>query len=330
MKALDQEQSDPKGTVNIQKHVHLLGNILRYSELVDQSQLMDTLLGAFTILSKTTNSTLRQHVMHYLSMSEQEEFYTSTYPICFHQMQTDILPELFISNSMCRFTERILRHFQIITDIQSKCIIVFKEFMYHGLTQAFNMNSSNYLIESHLRLTKTVMILQDKIRKEGISESTKLPLSEDEIYRIAQIVIKLLQTSSDIKIKQVCIEILAVILNQGDIEMLEQILKGRNQDEDFYCFLFDLLNTKKLCISPFNSAKMLKKISNAASYEHIGHHSEFERIINFNHNVLDGFIGNQVEYEQYCEQFYEYSLEIVFLYAMKISGHYKLDMWIKF
>jgi hypothetical protein len=119
MKTLDEEQAD-KGATNIQRHVHLLGNILRYSEIEDQSQLSETLLRAFTTLSKTTNSTLRQHVMHYLSMSEQEEFYKSTYPICFHQMQTDILPEQFISNSMCRFTERILRHFQIITDIQSK------------------------------------------------------------------------------------------------------------------------------------------------------------------------------------------------------------------
>jgi hypothetical protein len=171
--------------------------------------------------------------------------------------------------------------------------------MYHGLTQAFNMNSSNYLIESYLRLTKTVMILQDKLNKEGAANSTQLPLSEDEIYRIAQIAIQLLETSSDVIIKQICVEIIAVILNLGDIEMLEQILRGSNQDEDFYCFLFNQLNTKKLCIHPFNSSKLRKKISNTSSYDHISHHSEFERIINFNHNALDGFIGNQIEYEQY-------------------------------
>ena len=245
-------------------------------------------------------------------------------------MQTDILPEQSISNSMCRFTERILRHFQIITDIQSKCIVVFKEFINHGLTQAFTMGCVNYLVESYLRFTKTVMILQDKVKKEGSYEDGSLPLSDDEMFKIAKIVIKIIETSSDLKIKQVCVEIIAVILNQGDIEMLEQLKKGDNLDEDFYCFLFNEINSTKTMIAPFNSSKMRKKISSSASFEHITHHAEFERIINFNHNALDSFMGNMTEYDQYCREYYEYSLEIVFLYALKISANYKLEMWVKF
>jgi len=245
-------------------------------------------------------------------------------------MQTDILPEHFISNSMCRFTERILRHFQIITDIQSKCIVVFKEFMYHGLNQAFNLGTPNYLVISYLRLTKTVMILQDKVKKQGKYQEGKLPLTEDEIYKIAQISIKLIEISADIHIKQVCVELIAVILNLGDIEMLEMIKKGQNMDEDFYCFLFNELNSVKISAGPFNSSKMRKKISNTPSHDHISHHTEFERIINFNHNALDSFVGNNTEFEQYCREYYEYSLEIVFLYALKISGHFKLEMWVKF
>ena len=80
----------------------------------------------------------------------------------------------------------------------------------------------------------------------------------------------------------------------------------------------------------YNSSKMRKRISTSQSYEHIVHHSEFERLINFNHNALDSFTGNYTEYEQYWREYYEYSLEILFLYALKISGHFKLDMWIKF
>lgn len=331
MKKLDEEQqAGSKAVSNIQRHVLVLGNMIRYIEPDESPHLMQALLTAFSSLSKTTNSVLRQYVMHYLAMSDQEEFYKNTYPICFHQMQTDILPELFISNSMCRFTERIMRHFQIITDIQSKCIIVFKEFMNHGLSQAFNMGSTNYIVESYLRLTKTVMILQDKAKKDGQYEEGSLPLTEDDIFKVAKIVIRLIETSTDIQIKQVCIEIIAVILNLGDIEMLEQIKKGQNLDEDFYCFLFNELNSTKMMVTPFNSSKIRKKISHTPSYEHIVHHSEFERIINFNHNALESFVGNTTEYQQYQREYYEYSLEIVFLYAMKISGHYKLEMWIKF
>lgn len=52
-------------------------------------------------------------------------------------------------------------------------------------------------------------------------------------------------------------------------------------------------------ISPFNASKMRKKISNAQSYEHIVHHAEFERLINFNHSAFESFTGNSTEYEQY-------------------------------
>ena len=57
------------------------------------------------------------------------------------------------------------------------------------------------------------MILQDKSKKDGSFDQSSFPLSDDEIYKIAEIVIKLIETSTDIAIKQVCIEILAVILN---------------------------------------------------------------------------------------------------------------------
>ena len=325
-----EEELQAKGTENIQRHILIYGNMIRFIETENNEMLMECLLKVLTNLSKTANSILRQYVIHYLSISDKEEFYKSTYPIWFHQMQTDILPELFISHSMCIFTEKILRHFQIITDIQSKWIIIFKEFVNHGLDQVFNTNWTNYLIEGYLKLTKTVMILQDKIKKEKQYEDGSLPLTDEDLFRIAQIVINLIETTWDIHIKQVWIEIIAVILNSGDIEMLEQIKKGSNYDEDFYWFLFNELNSTKSMIWPFNSSKMRKKISASQSYEHIVHHTEFERLINFNHNALESFTGNSTEYEQYCREYYEYSLEILFLYSLKISGHYKLDMWIKF
>ena len=112
--------------------------------------------------------------------------------------------------------------------------------------------------------------------------------------------------------------------------MLEQIKKKRNLDEDFYCFLFDELNMTKFMAKPFNSSKIRKRISFEHSHEHITHHSEFERIINFNNNALDSYILTKSEYQEYQREYYEYSLEIVFLYALKISAHYKLDLWIKF
>ena len=61
----------------------------------------------------------------------------------------------------------------------------------------------------------------------------------------------------------------------------------------------------------------------------IAHNVEFERLINFNHSALDSFVGSSKEYELFSREYYEYSLEILFLYSLKISGHYKLDMWIK-
>ena len=246
-----EEELQTKGAENIQRHILLYGNMIRYIEAENNEKLMESLLQVLINLSKTTNSVLRQYVIHYLSISDQEEFYKSTYPIWFHQMQTDILPELFICHSMCKFTEKILRHFQIITDIQSKWIIIFKEFIIHGLDQVFNMSWTNYLIESYLRLTKTVMILQDKIKKEKHCEDGSLPLTDEEIFRISQIVIMLIETTWDIHIKQVWIEIIAVVLNSGDIEMLEQIKKGSNYDEDFYWFLFNELNSIKSIISSY-------------------------------------------------------------------------------
>lgn len=57
------------------------------------------------------------------------------------------------------------------------------------------------------------MILQDKSKKDGSFDQSSFPLSDDEIYKIAEIVIKLIENSTDIAIKQVCIEIIAVILN---------------------------------------------------------------------------------------------------------------------
>ena len=179
-------------------------------------------------------------------------------------------------------------------------------------------------------MAKTVMILQDKIKKEGDFEPNILPLSDNEIYRIAETVLTLIEKSSDINIKQVCVEIIAVILNCGDIEMLEQIKKGRNFDEDFYCFLLNELNSTKLMVKPFNFQKLRKRISHEETFEHMTHHSEFERIINFNNNAMDSFSFGKAEFLQYKREYYEYSLEIVFIYALKISAHFKLELWIKF
>ena len=328
MAKLDEEvKAGTKSVTNIQKHVYLLGNILRHTDMDKTTDVKDSLLQVFINLSKTANSVLRQYVMHFLSMNDQEEFFTNTYPICFHQMQTDILPELFITNSMWKFTERILRHFQFVTDIQSKCIIVFKEFINHGLLEVLEHFNHAYLVNNYLKLAKTVLILQDKVKKDGRIEN--LPLTENEIYNITKIVVQLLQKTNNIHLKQTCVEIIATVLNLGDIETLEKLLKSSNYDEDFYCFLLDELNNTKAQISPFNSSKMRKKISSQPSYEHIIHNTEFERLINFNHNSLDSFVGNSKDYELFCKEYYEYSLEILFLYAMKISGHYKLDMWIK-
>lgn len=101
MAKLDEEvKAGTKSVTNIQKHVYLLGNILRHTDMDKTTDVKDSLLQVFINLSKTANSVLRQYVMHFLSMNDQEEFFTNTYPICFHQMQTDILPELFITNSM--------------------------------------------------------------------------------------------------------------------------------------------------------------------------------------------------------------------------------------
>lgn len=325
----EEQKADSKSVVNIQRHIYLLGNMLRNIELDENQELKQYLLEVFVTLSKTANSYLRQYVMHFLSMNDQEDFFTNTYPICFHQMQTDILPELFITNSMCKFTEKILRHFQFITDIQSKCIIVFKEFIQHGLMNAFDHTMHSYLLNSYLKLAKTVLILQDKVKKDGQFDSNSLPLSEAEIYNIVKIVIKLLKTTTNIHLKQSCIEIVATVLNLGDIETLENILKGSNYDEDFYCFLIDQLNSSKSMVAPFNASKMRRKISGQNSYEHITHNVEFERVINFNQNALDSFIGSAKEFELFSREYYEYSLEIVLIYAIKISGHYKLDMWIK-
>lgn len=89
-----------KAVPNIQKHVFLLGNMLRYLDLEENPEMKKSLVEIFSSLSTTADSVLRQYVMHFLAMSDQEEFFTNTYPFCFHQMQTDILPELFITNSM--------------------------------------------------------------------------------------------------------------------------------------------------------------------------------------------------------------------------------------
>jgi len=56
-------------------------------------------------------------------------------------MQTDIITQPSNANSMCKFTERILRSFQVINDTKSKLIIVFKEFIIHGLLKAFGDNT---------------------------------------------------------------------------------------------------------------------------------------------------------------------------------------------
>ena len=74
---------------------------------------------------------------------------------------------------------------------------------------------------------------------------------------------------------------------------------------------------------------MIKKILSQPSNEHIIHNIEFVRVINFNHNVLDSFVGTSKEYELFCKEYYEYSFEILVLYALKISSRYKLDMWMK-
>ena len=96
----DEIKTDSKAVTNIQRHVYLLGNILRHTDMDKTTDVKNSLLQVFINLSKTANSVLRQYVMHFLSMTDQEDFFTNTYPICFHQMQTDILPELFITNSM--------------------------------------------------------------------------------------------------------------------------------------------------------------------------------------------------------------------------------------
>lgn len=57
------------------------------------------------------------------------------------------------------------------------------------------MSTTNYLIEGYLRLTKTVMILQDKFKKEKQIDDSSLPLSDDDLYRIAQIVVSLIETT---------------------------------------------------------------------------------------------------------------------------------------
>lgn len=82
IKTLDEEkQASSKGADNIQRHVLVFGNMLRYADEEGNLELMDNLVKVFSNLSKTTNSVLRQYVIHYLSMSDQEEIYKNTYPI---------------------------------------------------------------------------------------------------------------------------------------------------------------------------------------------------------------------------------------------------------
>ena len=96
----DEIKTGSKAATNIQRHVYLLGNVLRHTDRDKTTDVKSFLLQVFINLSKTVNSVLRQYVIHFLSMTNQEDFFANTYPICLHQKQTDILPKLFIINSM--------------------------------------------------------------------------------------------------------------------------------------------------------------------------------------------------------------------------------------
>ena len=109
--------------------------------------------------------------------------------------------------------------------------------------QAFDHTNHAYLVKNYLRLAKTVLILQDKVKKDD--KINCLLLTKNEIYDIIKTVVQLLQKTNNVNLKQVCIEIIVTVLNLGDIEALGKLLKDSNYDEDLYCFLLNELNNTK-------------------------------------------------------------------------------------
>ena len=55
---------------------------------------------------------------------------------------------------------------------------------------------------------------------------------------------------------------------------------------------------------------------------------EFEKILNVNNAALEKNTGAQVETDLVSQEYYKYVLEVILIIALKISGHYKLEMWI--
>lgn len=56
-------------------------------------------------------------------------------------------------------------------------------------------------------------------------------------------------------------EVLAVLLYRGEIELLEQLFKKQNPDIDFFVFLINEINGLSTLIPPYNLSKIQKRLA---------------------------------------------------------------------
>ena len=96
-----------------------------------------------------------------------------------------------------------------------------REFLCNWLHTTVIQPSNLYLLENVLTLAKTVMILEHDL----MGVKTSWIFTGDEILTIAKKVFEVWETVADVSIKVKCVEIVAVMLYRGEIEMLELITK---------------------------------------------------------------------------------------------------------
>jgi hypothetical protein len=141
-------------------------------------------------------------------------------------------------------------------------------------------------------------------------------------------VFKIWRTRHEVGIKRNCLEIIAAYLYRGEIEMLEDLCKKENGDVDFFITLIDEMNEFSAHISSFGVVKIWKKLAFDTVTNIMGKHAQFERILNVNNSVMEKNTGTYVEVANVQEEYYKYVLQVVFIISLKISGMYKLEMWI--
>ena len=142
-----------------------------------------------------------------------------TFPISFHQLQTDTRTEPIILNSLCRYVEHVMRAYQTQfmnpsanqteREKYKRCFITIKDLIDYHLS----LDCPTYLLRSILSMVKTALIYEH------------WEISKEEKISICKKIIQIFKFTSDVECKRRCAEIFGTYLYKGHIELLEDLCK---------------------------------------------------------------------------------------------------------